>query len=79
MDLVRAGVLEQVPGRRACELTPSSLRIWMARFDSEPENVPTTPDQNALDRGRVAVDERRGILGANEDDRVSRSGDRYAE
>ena len=26
MDLVRAGVLEQVPGRRACQLTAASLR-----------------------------------------------------
>ena len=30
LDLVRAGVLEQVPGRQACELTASSLRHWMA-------------------------------------------------
>jgi hypothetical protein len=29
LDLVRAGVLEQVPGRAACELTASSLRVWM--------------------------------------------------
>jgi integrase len=30
MDLVRAGVLEQVPGRRACQLTPASLSAWLA-------------------------------------------------
>ena len=30
LDLVRAGVLEQVPGRGPCELTSSSLRRWMA-------------------------------------------------
>jgi hypothetical protein len=30
LDLVRAGVLKQVPGRGACELTVSSLRHWMA-------------------------------------------------
>jgi integrase len=30
MDLVRAGVLEQMPGRRACQLTATSLRAWMA-------------------------------------------------
>lgn len=30
LDLVRAGVLEQVPGRGTCELTASSLRHWMA-------------------------------------------------
>jgi hypothetical protein len=28
LDLARAGVLEQVPGRGACELTASSLRSW---------------------------------------------------
>jgi hypothetical protein len=30
MDLVRAGILEQVPGRRASQLTATSLRAWMA-------------------------------------------------
>jgi hypothetical protein len=30
MDLVRAGALEQVPGRRAVQLTAASLRAWMA-------------------------------------------------
>ncbi len=34
MDLVRAGVLEQVPGRRACQLTPASLQAWMAERDA---------------------------------------------
>lgn len=29
LDLVRAGVLEEVPGRGPCELTASSLRTWM--------------------------------------------------
>jgi len=29
-DLVRAGVLDEVPGRGACKLTASSLRSWMA-------------------------------------------------
>jgi hypothetical protein len=33
MDLVRAGVLEQVPGRRACRLTPASLVAWLAEQD----------------------------------------------
>ncbi len=33
MDLVRAGVLEQVPGRRACQLTPASLVAWLAEQD----------------------------------------------
>jgi hypothetical protein len=35
MDLVRAGVLEQVPGRRACQLTTASLRTWMENQDVE--------------------------------------------
>ena len=35
MDLVRAGVLEQVPGRRACQLTVRSLRAWMASRDDQ--------------------------------------------
>ena len=30
MDFVRAGVLEQVAGRRACQLTSTSLRAWTA-------------------------------------------------
>jgi hypothetical protein len=29
MDLVRADVLEQVSGRRSCQLTAASLRAWM--------------------------------------------------
>jgi hypothetical protein len=29
LDLVRAGVLEEVPGRGKCELTAASLRSWM--------------------------------------------------
>jgi hypothetical protein len=29
MDLVRAGVLEQVPGRCAVQMTAASLRAWM--------------------------------------------------
>lgn len=29
LDLVRAGVLEQVPGRRRCQLTATSLQSWM--------------------------------------------------
>jgi hypothetical protein len=30
MDLIRQGVLDQIPGRRRCELTSASLRAWMA-------------------------------------------------
>jgi hypothetical protein len=29
LDLVRSGVLEEIPGRGACQLTISSLRAWM--------------------------------------------------
>jgi len=31
MDLVRAGSLEQLPGRTSCQLTGASLRAWMAQ------------------------------------------------
>ena len=30
LDLVSAGVLEEVPGRGTCQLTASCLRAWMA-------------------------------------------------
>lgn len=36
MDLVHAGVLQQVPGRRAVRLTATSLRAWM---DSQAEDI----------------------------------------
>ena len=39
MDLVRAGVLEQIPGRRAVHLTAPSLRAWIA------EREPGLPDE----------------------------------
>jgi hypothetical protein len=45
MDLVRAGALEQVPGRRACQLTPESLRAWMASREDEP---PAIEDRGAV-------------------------------
>jgi integrase len=35
MDLVRAGVLKQLLGRRACQLTATSLRAWMVGRDLE--------------------------------------------
>jgi hypothetical protein len=35
MDLVHAGILEQLPGRRACQLTAASLRAWMANRDPD--------------------------------------------
>ena len=44
MDLVRVGVLEQVPGRRAVRLTATSLRVWMAGRDRDGTNSPTGTD-----------------------------------
>jgi hypothetical protein len=35
MDLVRGGVLDQVPGRRQVLLTAESLRGWMAAADED--------------------------------------------
>lgn len=29
LDLVRAGILDEVPGRGPCELTAASLRTWV--------------------------------------------------
>jgi AcrR family transcriptional regulator len=45
MDLVRAGVLEQVPGRRVVQLTATSLRTWMAGRD--PDHPASTNDDPA--------------------------------
>ncbi|MCU4185183.1 hypothetical protein K6U06_12485 [Acidiferrimicrobium sp. IK] len=45
MDLVRAGVLDQVPGRRTAQLTATSLRAWMARRD--PDLAASTSDDQA--------------------------------
>ena len=39
MDLVQAGVLEQVPGRRACELKVGSLRTWLTDAERLPEGT----------------------------------------
>jgi integrase len=36
LDLVRAGVLEEVPGRTRCLLTAASLRRWMVARDDRP-------------------------------------------
>ncbi len=41
MDLVRQGVLEQIPGRRRCELTSKSLRAWMAHRSVDEEVTST--------------------------------------
>ncbi|MGH8995216.1 MAG: hypothetical protein ACRDYB_04155, partial [Acidimicrobiales bacterium] len=47
MDLVRAGVLEQVPGRRACQLTPASLRSWIRTTPGSHQERDVTAMQNA--------------------------------
>jgi integrase len=48
VGLVRAGVLEQVSGRRACQLTPESLRAWMANREDEPAVVEDRPNPGAV-------------------------------
>jgi hypothetical protein len=40
MDLVRQGVLEQIPGRRRCELAAASFRSWMANRTPETMSMP---------------------------------------
>lgn len=59
MDLVRVGVLDQVPGRRAVQLTAPSLRAWMAERD-----VPTrtTTSDPALLQLRPAARTTSGLL-----------------
>jgi hypothetical protein len=47
MDLVHAGVLEQVPGRRVCELTAVSLRSWMGSREDPPGEM--------IDRGKSVL------------------------
>jgi hypothetical protein len=32
MDLARAGVLEQLPGRQPCQLSTASLKIWLGKL-----------------------------------------------
>ena len=44
MDLVRAGVLEQIPGRRVAQLTATSLRAWMADRDPDDAVRPASLD-----------------------------------
>jgi len=59
MDLVHAGILEQIPGRRACQLTATSLRAWMTNRDPDPTIIgaPNEPSGRLPDRpeadGRV--------------------------
>jgi integrase len=59
MDLVHAGVLEQVPGRRSCQLTAASLRTWMASRQLDLKQAIREvdgdfPDRDASTRRRVA-------------------------
>lgn len=56
MDLVRAGALEQVPGRRACQLTAASLRAWMeSRPSPEPLPVVVGGDPAVVARAATVV------------------------
>jgi hypothetical protein len=61
MDLVHAGILEQVAGRRACQLTATSLRAWMASRDPDGASVtaesapPATAARPAADGTVVAL------------------------
>lgn len=45
MDLVRAGILEQVPGRRAVQLTAGPLRSWMASREPGGTSAGTDSDE----------------------------------
>ncbi|MHB1928239.1 MAG: site-specific integrase [Acidimicrobiales bacterium] len=56
MDLVRAGILEQVPGRRAAQLTAASLRAWMADRDPDDTDSPTSTGPAPVTPLRAAPD-----------------------
>jgi len=36
VDLIRAGVLEELPGRRTCDITTTSLEVWLANHGMDP-------------------------------------------
>ena len=36
VDLIRAGVLEELPGRRTCDITTASLDTWLANRGNDP-------------------------------------------
>ena len=46
MDLVHAGILEQVPGRRAVQLTAGPLRSWMASRDPDGTSAGTDSEDS---------------------------------
>jgi hypothetical protein len=56
MDLVHAGVLEQLPGRRRCELTATSLRAWMANRDIDDPNAVVDHGSSLAPSSRPAAD-----------------------
>ena len=56
MDLVHAGVLEQLPGRRRCELTATSLRAWMANRDIDDPNAVVDHGSSVAPSSRPAAD-----------------------
>ncbi|MDA8359094.1 MAG: hypothetical protein M0Z95_22960, partial [Actinomycetota bacterium] len=43
VDLIRAGVLEELPGRRTCEITATSLEAWLDHHGSEPPAATLRP------------------------------------
>ncbi|MHB1885739.1 MAG: hypothetical protein ACYCVV_12135 [Acidimicrobiales bacterium] len=67
MDLVRAGVLEQVSGRRAAHLTVPSLRAWIA------EREPGVPDEVEGGNTPASVTSLRPISGPTDEDSPARS------
>lgn len=56
MDLVRAGILEQLPGRGGCQLIATSLRAWMASHhrDEVAPAVDFNPETSPADRPAAA-------------------------
>jgi hypothetical protein len=36
VDLIRAGALEELPGRRTCDITTTSLEVWLANHGMDP-------------------------------------------
>jgi integrase len=55
MDFVHAGILDQVPGRRGCQLTATSLRAWMTSRDPD-QTVNGAPDPSGRLPDRPAAD-----------------------
>jgi hypothetical protein len=70
MDFVHAGVLEQLSGRRRCELTATSLRTWMASRDLDDpiaadDDGSVLPSRPAADGTIVSLSDRTHRVRAN--------------